>query len=504
MIFLSGAGTNFMMLTRRKFAIGCGAFASSAILDAPLGFTDPAPADTDLPIPLLVDAAKQGKAVHLKAMSGRHAFIEGKLTGTYGYSAPVLGPVMRVRRGDEVQVTVENALNTVTTVHWHGLLAPGYNAGGPQQLIQPGENWRPVLKINQPAATLWFHPHPHHDTARQIYMGLTGIMIIDDGSDAQLDLPRTYGVDDLPIILQDRSIDSDGSIGYNINDLNALDIAYGARGDTIVVNGAIAPTAKVPAGLVRLRLLNAANAQNFDLRFKDGRTFHVIASDGGFLPAPVPVTRLMISPAERFEILVDFSDGKTVALETGPDKEMGEFGRVAPDGSTDYVAVIQFKPTSKTPLVRRMPNRLLGPAPAAVASAVRRRQFVLDSGLCASRTQASAHTGMPALIGINGRAFDPGRIDVETKLGTTEIWEITSIGMAHPFHVHGAVFRILSIEGVPPPAHLVGWKDTVLVEDKADLLVTFNQSATREHPFMYHCHILEHEDAGLMGQYVCE
>ena len=323
-------------------------FCLKRILDAPLGFTDPAPEDTHLPIPTLIDAAKQGNAVYLKAMSGRHAFIEGKPTGTFGYSAPILGPVMRVRRGDEVQVIVENALNTGTTVHWHGLLAPGYNDGGPQQLIQPGENWRPVLKINQPAATLWFHPHPHHDTARQIYMGLTGVMIIDDGSDAKLDLPRTYGVDDLPVILQDRSIDSDGSIGYDNDNLNALDIAYGARGDIIVVNGAIAPIAKVPAGLVRLRLLNAANAQNFDLRFKDRRTFHIIASDGGFLAAPVAVTQLMISPAERFEILVDFSDGKAVALETGPDKEMGEFGRVAPDGSTDYVAVMQFKPTTST------------------------------------------------------------------------------------------------------------------------------------------------------------
>lgn len=491
------------MLTRRKFAIGCGAFASSAIFDAPLGFTDPAPADTHLPIPMLIDAAKQGNAVHLKAMFGRHAFIKGKPTGTYGYSAPVLGPVMRVRRGDEVQVTVENALDTVTTVHWHGLLAPGYNDGGPQQLIQAGENWRPVLKINQPAATLWFHPHPHHDTARQIYMGLTGIMIIDDGSDARLDLPRTYGVDDLPIILQDRSIDSDGSIGYDNNDLNALDIAYGARGDTVVVNGAITPIAKVPAGLVRLRLLNAANAQNFDLRFKDQRTFHIIASDGGFLAAPVAVTQLMISPAERFEILVDFSDGKAIALETGPDKEMGEFGRVAPDGSADYVVVMQFEPTPTMSLVKQIPSRLVEPATAVAASAVRRRQFVLDSGLCASRPQASAHTDMPALIGINGKPFDLGRIDVETKLGTTEIWEITSIGMAHPFHVHGAMFHILSIEGSPPPAHLIGWKDTVLVEDKAVLLVDFNQPATRQHPFMYHCHILEHEDAGLMGQYVC-
>jgi FtsP/CotA-like multicopper oxidase with cupredoxin domain len=452
---------------------------------------------------MLIDAAKQGNAINLKIMSGRHAFIQGKLTETYGYSAPVLGPVIRARHSDEVQVTVENSLDTVTTVHWHGLLAPSYNDGGPQQLIQPGENWRPVLKITQPAATLWFHPHPHHDTARQIYMGLTGMMIVDDGSDARLNLPRTYGVDDLPIILQDRSFDLDGSIGYDNNDLNALDIAYGARGDTIIVNGAIAPIAKVPAGLVRLRLLNAANAQNFDLRFKDRRTFHVIASDGGFLSAPVTVTQLMISPAERFEILVDFADGKTVGLETGPDKEMGEFGRVAPDGSADYVAVMQFEPLPTTPLIKRVPKRLIELATINAASAVRRRQFILDSGLCASRQQAGSHMDMPSLIGINGRAFDPTRIDVETKLGTTEIWEITSIGMAHPFHVHGALFRILSIEGAPPQAHLAGWKDTVLVEDKAELLVVFNQPATREHPFMYHCHILEHEDAGLMGQYVC-
>ena len=105
----------------------------------------------------------------------------------------------------------------------------------------------------------------------------------------------------------------------------------------------------------------------------------------------------------------------------------------------------------------------------------------------------------PALIGINGKPFDMRRVDIETKLGTAEIWEITSIGMAHPFHVHGALFRVLSIEGEPPPAHLAGWKDTLLVEDKAELLVAFNQQATRAHPFMYHCHILEHEDAHSWG-----
>ena len=182
-------------------------------------------------------------------------------------------------------------------------------------------SWRPVLNIDQPAATLWFHPHAHHQTARQIYMGLAGMIFVDDGSDARLGLPRTYGIADLPIILQSRSFDSDGSIEYDTDTLSSLDIVYGAREETVIVNGAILPVAKVPPGLVRLRLLNGANAQNFELRFNDQRTFHVIASDAGFLSAPVAVTALTISAAERFEIVVDFADRKAVALETGPDKE---------------------------------------------------------------------------------------------------------------------------------------------------------------------------------------
>ena len=144
-----------------------------------------------------------------------------------------------------------------------------------------------------------------------------------------------------------------------------------------------------------------------------------------------------------------------------------------------------------------------------------RRQFasgsaaIVSSGFIGGRrgigeeAPFSTNANMATLIGINGKAHDLGRIDVETRLGTTEVWEIVSIGMAHPFHIHGASFRILSIEGKPPPAHLAAWKDVVLVEDKAELFVAFNQPATREHPFMYHCHILEHEDAGLMGQYIC-
>ena len=169
------------------------------------------------------------------------------------------------------------------------------------------------------------------------------------------------------------------------------------------------------------------------------------------------------------KFLVDLTDGKPVMLETGPDEQMGIFGRLAPDGSSDYVPVMRFEPTATTAAIKQLPSRLIEPAPVSLASAVRRGQFVLNSGLCTSRPEAGTHAGMASLIGINGRPFDIDRIDIETKLGTTEIWEIISVGMAHPFHVHGALFRVLSIEGKPPPAHLAGWKDTLLVQDKAEL-----------------------------------
>jgi len=384
-------------------------------------------------------------------------------------------------------------------VHWHGLLVPGDVDGGPHQPIKPGDVRRLVLKIDQPAATNWFHPHPHRDTARQVYMGLTGMIIVDDGFSAHLPLPQTYGADDLPIILQDRSFERDGSLGYNPSPLAT---AYGSRGDTIVANGAIRAVAKVPRGLVRLRLLNGANARNFDLRFSDERIFHVIASDGGFLAEPVAVSELQMSPGERYEILVNFTDGKAVTLETAPDTEIGLFGQLTEHATgSEHVSVMRFEPSGVLGAVKALPTRLLEPAAADPSRAIARRRFVLDSGMAAG----SNYCGVGgAKMTINGKSHDLERIDATVQLGTTEIWEIVSIGMAHPFHIHGASFRVLSINGESPPAHLMGWKDVVLVEGNAELLVAFNQPAMRKHPFMFHCHILEHEDAGLMAQYVCE
>ena len=304
----------------------------------------------------------------------------------------------------------------------------------------------------------------------------------------------------MPIILQDRTFDSDGSIAY---DVDGLDIVYGARGETIIVNGAISPVAKVPPGLVRLRLLNGANAMNFDLRFSDQRTFHVVASDAGFLSAPVPLTQLTISPAERFEILVDFADRKPVMLETGPDKEMGAFGNVAADGSADYLPVLRFEPTAATSPVTALPSRLVEPPAADPTLAVRRRQFVLNSGICGGRQQGGTHANIVTLIGINGKTHDLARIDVETKLGTTEIWRSSRWEWRIRFTLTARPSACCrSRERRLRP---ISWDGRMwfLLRIRPKILVAFNRPATREHPFMYHCHILEHEDAGLMGQYVC-
>jgi len=488
------------MINRRQFAIGAASFLSGGLVGARLVQGEPSRFTTQFPLPPLIDAAKQGNALKLKAAPGRHAFLKGKPARTYGYSGPILGPVIRLRRGAEVEMTVENALDSDTTVHWHGLLMPGDVDGGPHQVIKAGDTWRPRLKVTQPATTAWYHPHPHHDTGRQIYMGLAGLIVVDDGIDGRLGLPHTYGFDDLPIIIQDRSIDADGSLTYELDNLS---IIYGARGDTVVVNGVIAPRAMVPRGVVRLRLLNAANAQNYELRFSDRRKFHVIASDSGFLPKPVAVNQLRISPAERFEILVDFSSGKPVVLESGPDEVMGIFGAISQNGAADYVPVMRFEPSSKRGTVKTIPVHLIEPPAADPSKAINHRQFVLQNYMCLGRPPTGIEMETGHALCINGKSHDMARIDVETKLETSEVWEIVSLGMAHPFHVHGASFRILSLKGAPPPAHLAGWKDVVLVEETAELLVVFNQPAAREYPFMYHCLVLEHEDAGMMGQYVC-
>ena len=156
---------------------------------------------------------------------------------------------------------ITNALDRVTTVHWHGLFVPSDLDGGPYGAIDPGQAWQPSLQINQPASTAWYHPHPHGDTARQVYMGLAGLIYVKDDSSDSLELPTQYGLDDFPLILQDKFFTADGDMAY---DESPMSILHGSRGNTLIVIGMYGPVAEVPKGIVRLRLLNGANARNLD------------------------------------------------------------------------------------------------------------------------------------------------------------------------------------------------------------------------------------------------
>lgn len=514
--------------TRRQALLLSSAGAVGVALGGLTNWAHSAPATGPrLPIPNLIEA-RNGEPVTLALQKSRHQFGTGTAVPSTGISASYLGPVVRVRSGDTVPFRVENRLDEETTLHWHGLLIPSDVDGGPHNTIRPGGVWTPELKINQPTATHWFHPHPHGNTAKQVYGGLAGLMIVSDGGDRDRGLPETYGVDDIPLVLQDRRFGRNGALVYQPN---MMELMHGFQGDTLIVNGVIAPIASVPAGFVRLRLLNAANARNFDLRFSDRRPFYVVGSDAGLLPEPVELRSLVIAPAERYEILVNFSDGRPVELVTGPDIHHGmgpgmmmmPMGPARASGMETFMRFIP-DPAQKV-TVTRLPRQLTTLAAPDIKPAVEWRTFVLDPmmgmgqgmgmGMMGMRTMGTAGTGSGGtasdaghdhaaaaqIMGINGRPFDMHRIDITTRLGTSEIWEIQSAAMAHPFHMHGVSFRILSNNGRPPRPEQSGWKDVVLVEDLAEIFVRFDHPASAKMPFMYHCHILEHEDHGMMGQF---
>jgi FtsP/CotA-like multicopper oxidase with cupredoxin domain len=493
------------MFTRRQL-LTASAFAGAAWMARPLRLAA-APEEMPLPIPKLIDTSANGNRASLVVEAGEHAYFPERPVRSYGYSSGVLGPAIRIKRGQPVELSVENKMPRATTVHWHGLAIPGNLDGGPHNPIASGETWKINLAVDQPECTAWFHPHPHGETARQVYSGLAGIMLVADGTDARTALPNDYGNDDLPLILQDRIFDRSGSPIY---DPGPMDTMAGYRGDTVIVNGVVSPVAPVPPGLVRLRLLNGANARIFELYFSDRRRFHVIASDGGYLPAPVAVQRLRISPGERYEIVTDFSDGRDVFLETGPDRNIPMMGMMrGADLAADGGQVIRFRVDSaKRATVKSLPEKIAGVPRLQRSDATVRRQFVLNEmtmgpgmgmGMGFGR-----RGGMPGQeMTINGRTFSPERIDFDAKRETLELWQLSSHMMAHPFHVHGTQFQILTLNGETPPPRLQGWKDTVLVDRYAEILVPITQTASRDHPFMFHCHILEHEDAGMMGQFSC-
>lgn len=511
-----------MSVSRREVLVGASLLALSAV--APLrGYAQSSGAA--LPVPPVLDATENG-AIELTAVAGTTAFVPGAPSPTLGFGQAYLGPVVRLRSGSTVSAAVSNDTDRDVSVHWHGLLVAGDADGGPHQPIAPGATWRPTLTVDQPAATLWYHTHIHESTADGVYAGLAGVLIVDDGLDAERGLPTAFGRDDLVLVIQDKRFDAAGRAVYEPTLADAL---HGFLGDTILVNGAIGATAAVPAGIVRLRLLNACNARNFTLAFADGRAFHVIAGDQGYLPAPVAAEAVKIAPGERVEILVDFAAGDAVLMSAPHDEGVGAAGMAHAMGGMpmqeDPMAgpfpVLAFAVDAAAPVaIRSVPDKLLGAEPLAAPGepSVTRDIVLNDMGMLVAPVEPGGHhmgamAGMnmapPAVedsvaavrFGINGQPFSMERIDHETALGSVERWIVGGEMMGHPFHVHGARFKVLTVAGEPPRPEAGGWKDTVFVTGRVELLVHFRHPAAAAAPFMFHCHVLEHEDRGMMGQF---
>lgn len=472
-----------------------------------------------LPIPPLLEPDAQS-SITLNIRAGSTTFA-GRRATTWGYNGDLLGPALKLRNGKRVSVTIRNQLAEESTVHWHGLEVPGEVDGGPQGIIAAGSSRTVTFTPQQQAATCWFHPHQHGKTGRQVAMGLAGLVLIEDNDSSTLRLPQQWGIDDIPLIIQDKKFTGEGAIDYQLDVMTA---AVGWFGDTLLTNGAIHPQHAAPRGWVRLRLLNGCNARSLKIAASDNRPLYVVGSDGGLLPEPVKLNELPVLMGERFEVLVDTSDGKPFDIVTLPVTQMGM--TLPPFDKSHPLLTIQPLRVQASGM---LPDSLVSMPvlPSLDGLKTRQLQLTMDPMLDMMGMQAlEQRYGKQALAGmqhhgmahggmdhsghdfdfhhankINGQAFDMSSPAFAVNLGEYERWVISGEGdmMLHPFHIHGTQFRILSEHGKPPAAHRAGWKDTVRVEDsRSEVLVRFNHLAPQEQAYMAHCHMLEHEDTGMM------
>jgi blue copper oxidase len=440
-----------------------------------------------LKIPPLLQPRADGagrKVFDLCLQQGTSQLLAGKPTTTWGANGAHLGPTLRATRGDQVVLHVRNDLPEATTIHWHGMHLPAAADGGPHQPIHPGTTWSPGWRIDQPAATLWYHPHPHERTEDHVYRGVAGLFLVDDPQAGALPLPDRYGVNDIPVILQDKRFTGDGQLDLGEPAFSQI----GRLGPEMLVNGTHDPYLNVRHQRVRLRLLNASTARVYNVGFADDRPFDLIASDGGLLEATHRTSRVPLSPGERAEIVVAFQPSERVVLRSfPPDLGTGLFeGRFA--GADDTFDLLQVRAATALIPSPPVPDRLATHQRLEAAAATKTRRLELNGS---SR--------------INGQSMDPGRIDQAVTVDTTELWEVANrSGNLHNFHVHGVQFKVLAYQGAAPPPHLTGWKDTVLLPTGATmrLRLRFTGYSDPALPYLFHCHLLRHEDNGMMGQLV--
>ncbi|MEM7798413.1 MAG: multicopper oxidase domain-containing protein, partial [Chloroflexota bacterium] len=272
--------------------------------------TPPQSGENPLRVPELLDSRAIPEVV-LEMQNGAHEFYAGVQSETKGFNGDYLGPTIRLYRDSDANITFVNNIGEPTSVHGHGLHVNGEIDGGPQGVIEPGESWRITIPVRQEAGTSWYHPHLMGKTADHVHAGLAGLYFIEDENSQALDLPKTYGVNDIPLVVQDRSF-TDGQMNHYA--VNEDQLMNGLRENTIVVNGTVNPFQPVPEGWVRLRLVNGSNARFYRFYFGDNLPFFKIATEGGFLNQPVEMDSIEMAPGERNEIMIDLSGGTNAML----------------------------------------------------------------------------------------------------------------------------------------------------------------------------------------------
>lgn len=432
-----------------------------------------------LRIPPLIDVGR-GRPVRLDLRPAQTQFEAGKLVDVWGVNGQYLAPTVRVKSQDFVKLTYVNNLPQTVSINIQGLLAPTEMVGSMHRQLTAKSSWSPIVSINQPACTCWYHADTMLHSAFQLYRGLAGLWIIEDKASKEAKLPNQYGVNDIPLILQDLEINKDG---VQVLDLNPLQF-FGKR---LFVNGQESAYLNVSKGWIRLRIVNASLSRSYELRLDNGKLLHQIATGVGMFAEPIERSFIRLAPSERVEVLVDMTGEERVSLITGEPRSMFDKARrlFSDDNEVNDNVILELRPEGMAAVLNEKPQ-----LPA----------FNLDD-FQMRIIQERRFQFRPLDRLINQKRFDPKRIDVEAKKGTVERWYLESTESIG-FTLQGAKFLMETRNRQKLAVKEYAWKDTLWLEagQETTILVKFEHTASAELPFSFGVADFMLRDRGTMAQ----
>ncbi|MFQ6342584.1 multicopper oxidase CueO [Campylobacter sp. VTCC 70190] len=438
-------------------------------------------------LPLLKNESKQAGIfkAKLEISESKIELVKGKKTKFYTYNGLVPAPKIEVFEGDKFEILVKNKLKEPTTIHWHGVLVPPEQDGNPHNPILAGEERLYRFEIPKDSAgTYWYHPHPHYTSSKQVAMGLAGAFVIKAKKDALSHLKEK------DLMISDLRLDENAQIPNN----TLADWLNGREGEWVLINGQFQPKIKLATN-ERVRIYNATAARYLNLRIK-GAKFILVGTEGGLIEKPVLKDELFLSPASRVEVLIESEKDGELKLESvyyDRDKMM-----VKEEPSTLFLAHIGLK-KEKLELPKSLKTFKALEEPKEFKEVIMSENHMQMHGLM-QKSEDELKTALASMFLMNGKSYDLNRIDLRSKVGVVEDWiVINKSHMDHPFHIHGTQFELISskLNGKLTRAEFRALRDTINVRPNEELRLRMKQDFKGLR--MYHCHILEHEDLGMMG-----